>query len=258
MKIVVAYKWSADYQEATVNPQGEVDWSRARPVVSTYDAVAIEVARQLANSVSGEVIGVSVGSEKTAAPIATKTAISRGLDRAVVVADPALEGAGTTQIAEVLAKAVEQIGEVDLILAGDSSIDVAAKMVSSVLAGWLDWPAITDVSSVTVDDEQQLLLTRLVPGGSETFRIDTPAVVAITADALVPKTPGMKDILAAGKKSVEAFNLAALDAVESVPYQVRGTARPQHAARKQQVIDTEDATAAAKQLVGILRDAGAF
>ena len=48
MKIVVAYKWTSDPEEATVGADGTVDWSRARPGISTYDPVAIEVARGLA------------------------------------------------------------------------------------------------------------------------------------------------------------------------------------------------------------------
>ena len=47
MKIVVAYKWTRDPEEATARPDGTVDWSRAKPGLSAYDPVAIEVARQL-------------------------------------------------------------------------------------------------------------------------------------------------------------------------------------------------------------------
>ena len=48
MRIVVAYKWTSDPEEATARPDGTVDWSRAKPGLSTYDPVAIELARQLA------------------------------------------------------------------------------------------------------------------------------------------------------------------------------------------------------------------
>ena len=42
MKIVVAYKWTCDPEEATVRADGTVDWSRAKPGLSAYDPVAIE------------------------------------------------------------------------------------------------------------------------------------------------------------------------------------------------------------------------
>ena len=34
MRIVVAYKWTCDPEEATVRPDGTVDWSRAKPGLS--------------------------------------------------------------------------------------------------------------------------------------------------------------------------------------------------------------------------------
>ncbi len=256
MRIVVAFKWAADYQEASVNGSGEVDWSRARPVVSSYDAVAIEVARQIADAVSGEVIGLSVIGEPTVPSMATKTALARGLDRVVVVADETLNNASTTQTGEVLSRAIRQIGDVDLVLAGDSSIDVAAKMVSSIAAGFLGWPAFTDVGNVNVTHGSGVELTRPTAVGSETFTVTRPTVVALTADAVVARVPGMKDILAAGKKPVEQLSLASLGDLESVPYTVRGTSRPSHGARLQKVIDATDTSAAVKQLAGILRDAG--
>ena len=76
MKIVAAYKWTADPQEAQVAADGRVDLSRARPVVSGYDAVAIEVGSRLAKD-GGELVGASVGGPATASPIAVKTALAR-------------------------------------------------------------------------------------------------------------------------------------------------------------------------------------
>ncbi len=56
-----------------------------------------------------------------------------------MVADDALAGADGTRIAAVLAAAVRTIGEVDLVLAGDSSVDVAEGQVALTLAGQLGW-----------------------------------------------------------------------------------------------------------------------
>ena len=36
MRIVVAYKWACDPQEAAVGADGSVDWSRAKPGISDY------------------------------------------------------------------------------------------------------------------------------------------------------------------------------------------------------------------------------
>ena len=145
MRIVVAYKWASNPQEAVVGVDGNVDWSRARPGISEYDPIAIELARRLADEVGGEVIGLTAGTKVVGTAIACKTALSRGLDRTVVVDDDCLEGSGTTEMAGVLAAVVRYIGDVDLVLTGDSSVDVGAKMIPTVLAGCLGWPAVSDV-----------------------------------------------------------------------------------------------------------------
>ena len=213
MRIVVAYKWTCDPEEATVRADGTVDWSRAKPGLSAYDPVAIEVARQFADEAGAELIGVTVGGKGVAAPLASKAALGRGLDRVVIVEDVSLADAGRSELAAVLAEVIRHIGDVDLVVTGDSSVDVAAKMV--------------------------------------------PTVLAASADAAAPRVPGMKDLLAAGKKPVELLELAALKVPpRNAVMTVTGRAVPERKPRKGQLIDTADPAKAAAELVSALRQAG--
>jgi electron transfer flavoprotein beta subunit len=258
MRIVVAYKWTCDPEEATVRADGTVDWSRAKPGISTYDPVAIELARHLADAAGAELIGVTVGAKGVGAAIVSKAALSRGLDRVVVVEDDSLDGAGRSELAAVLAAAVRQIGGVDLVVTGDSSVDVAAKMVPTVLAGELGWPAVAEVTAVSVQDGA-LRVERAIPGGVQVLEISGPAVLAASADAAVPHMPGMKNLLAAGKKPVEHLELAALNVpARSTVMTVTDRSRPERKARRGQIIDTTDPAAAAAELVKALRGAGAL
>lgn len=253
MKIVVAYKWAAKPQDAIVAANGTVDWSRAAAAVSEYDPVAIELGRQLADASGGELIGVSVGGPELASPMAKKAALSRGLDRAVIVADDALSGASTTETALALAALVTRIGGVDLVLTGDSSVDTGARMVPAVLAGALGWPVVLQASSVA-GTPGELRVERAHEGGSQLLAVRGPAVVSVAADAMVARVPGMKDILAAGKRPTEQVALGELagQGLDSA-VGVVGRARPSLKARKAQMIDASDATAAAATLVAALR-----
>lgn len=256
MRIVVAYKWTCDPEEATVRADGTVDWSRAKPGLSTYDPVAIELARNLAAAAGAELIGVTVGGKGVAAPIASKAALSRGLDRAVIVENESLADAGRSELAAVLAELIRHIGDVDLVITGDSSVDVAAKMVPTVLAGELGWPAVAEVTEITSQDGT-LHVERAIPGGVQVLEVSGPAVLAASADAAVPRVPGMKDLLAAGKKPVEHLDLAALKVPPgNAAMTVTGRARPERKARKGQLIDTADPAAAAAELVAALRADG--
>ena len=51
MTVVVAYKYAANPQDASVGADGVVDWSRAKSAVSEYDPVAIQLGRNLADAV---------------------------------------------------------------------------------------------------------------------------------------------------------------------------------------------------------------
>jgi electron transfer flavoprotein beta subunit len=258
MRIVVAYKWTFDPQEATVRADGTVDWSRAKPGLSTYDPVAIELARHLADETGAELIGVTVGGKGVAAPIASKAALGRGLDRVVIVEDATLVDAGRSELAAVLAEVIRHIGDVDLVVTGDSSVDVAAKMIPTVLAGELGWPAVAEVSSVT-GQGGALRVERAIPGGVQVLEISGPAVLAASTDAAVPRVPGMKDLLAAGKKPKELLDLAALKVPpQSAVVTVTGRALPERKARKGRLIDTADPAGAAAELVTELRQAGAL
>ena len=253
MKITVAYKWAPNPQDAGVGADGTVDWGRAKATVSEYDPVAIELGRRLADATGGELIGVSVGGPDVASPMAKKAALSRGLDRAVVVADDALIGAGTTQTALALAEVVRQIGDVDLVLTGDASVDLGAQMVPTVLAGALGWPALINVATVR-GVAGDLIVERAHAGGAQVLRVTGPVVLAVAADAVVPRVPGMKDILAAGKKPVEEIDLATMpDPGVASRVERVATAGPELAVRKRRVIDGTDAAAAAAELVAALR-----
>jgi electron transfer flavoprotein beta subunit len=172
MRIVVAYKWTCDPEEATVRADGTVDWSRAKPGLSAYDPVAIEVARQFADEAGAELIGVTVGG-KGSRRLASKAALGRGLDRVVIVEDVSLADAGRSELAAVLAEVIRHIGDVDLVVTGDSSVDVAAKMVPTVLAGELGWPAVAEVTSIT-GQAGALRVERAIPGGVQLLEISGP------------------------------------------------------------------------------------
>jgi electron transfer flavoprotein beta subunit len=161
-------------------------------------------------------------------------------------------------VAAVLAAAVRHIGDVDLVITGDSSVDVGAKMVPAVMAGQLGWPALAEVTAVSGKDGL-LRVERAVPEGTQILEITGPAVLSASTDAAVPRIPGMKDILAAGKKPVETLQVADLDvAAGEANVTVTGTSRPDLVARKGLVIDTTDPAAAAAELVAALRGAGAL
>ncbi|MBU4213935.1 MAG: electron transfer flavoprotein beta subunit/FixA family protein [Actinobacteria bacterium] len=255
MKIVIAYKWAANPQDADVAADGRIDWSRAKSGFGEYDAVAAEVARRLVDVAGGEVIGLSVGGPEIASGLARKGALSRGLDRLVIVADPSLDHADPVTTARVLAAAVEQIGDVDLVLTGDASVDVAGKIVPALLAARLGWPTLADCGQPTVTGAA-LTVDRATAGGRQQITVQLPAVLSTAPDAVVPRVPGMKDILAAAKRPVQELAVADLAIAPATLPVSAAVSRPQLPSRRRHMIDATDPAAAARSLVAELTAAG--
>ena len=97
-------------------------------------------------------------------------------------------------------------------------------------------------------------LTQSAAGGTRTITVDGPVVVAVATDAAAVKVPGMKDILAAGKKPLDEVAVAEVSPVE-VSLEVTGRAKPVAKARRNETFTGDDAAA---QLVAALRNAGAL
>lgn len=253
MRVVGLYKWAASPQDAVVGSDGSVDWSRAKAGVGEYDAVGLELGRRLADATDGELVGVSTGGAAVASSLARKGALSRGLDRAVVVADQP-ESDGPAAMAGVLAGLVRQIGDVDVVVGGDASADVGAGVVPALVGAVLGWPVLTAVESVESAGDG-LQVVRAVPGGTETLQVSTPVVLAAAADAATPKVPGMKDILAAGKKDCQTVDYLSLGASVPAPTQVAAS-RAAPPSRRRQIVEGSDAADQAARLVGALDGAG--
>ncbi|WP_028708183.1 electron transfer flavoprotein subunit beta/FixA family protein [Propionicicella superfundia] len=253
MTIVVAYKYAANSQDASVAPDGHVDWSRAKEAVSEYDSVAIQFARHAAAAAGGDVVGVTVGGAAAGTPNARKGALARGLDRALVLADDATSGWNATATGSALAHLVERIDGVDCVMTGDASVDEGAQMIPALIAGHLGWPCFLEVRAIdrTADGWR---LVQDHQGGTRTVDVAGHVVISVATDAVEAKSPGMKDILAAGKKPSEDVALAEVQPAD-VTWDVVGRAPAPTQARRRELFDGADAPAelaAALKTTGVL------
>lgn len=250
MSIVVAYKYAPNPQDAAVKADGSIDWSRAKAAVSESDPVAIELGSRVAKAQDVELVGISVGMKVAGSAMATKNAMSRGFDRGLLVADDATAEWSSTQVGSVLADLVKKVGDVSLVLTADSSVDDAAGMMPALIAGYLGWPAVLDVTDIEATGSGYTL-TQRVSGGTRTLAVPGPVVVATTSDATSPAVPSMKDILAAGKKPVEMLSADDVEPAEAA-LKVASTERPEARERKGKMFSTADELVAALREDGVL------
>ena len=231
MNIIVPIKVLADDQDIVVAADRSLDDSKAHRIVSTYDLNAIEAAVQLASAhADSKVVCVSVADAKADDSKLKKGILARGVDELVMIADDACADLDAHATAAMLARLVDGLDAADLIVCGDGSADNYAQQVDVQLADALGLPVVTAVSvEGAVATCDRMLETQL-----QTVQVDLPAVISVVPDIALPRIPGMKDILAAGKKP---SSVNAASDVEAAVVDVVETKAPQQAERKMEMLD---------------------
>lgn len=236
MQVLAAIKIVPDDQDIQVASDRSLDYSKARPVVSEYDLNALEAAAQLAAATDGSAVAVTVGPAYIDDSKTKKNILARGIDELYIAADDAYEGMDAHQTAEVLSKAIENIGDYDLIVCGDGSADLYAKQTGAQLADQLGVPYVAGVASVSASDGK-LDVKRMAENDIELLEVPLPAVISVIPEAATPRIPGMKDILAAGKKPM---NEVGAGVTPSSTLEVVSCLAPEQVDRKLEIMDAGD------------------
>lgn len=178
-------------------------------VISPYDSNGLEVAIQLKEKHGGKVTAVSVGG--ATAVTALKSALSMGADEAILFHDPLIESVDQQGIGHLLAKMIQKTGAYDLVLTGCMSGDWGDGAVPAFVAEELGIGCVSFVSRIEVTDGQ-LMMRRLVEDGYELTQAKTPVLASIISDETnTPRYPKLKDIMAAGKRTIPVWKAADLD-----------------------------------------------
>lgn len=237
MKIVVAVKVVADDQDIFVAGDRSLDYSKAHQVISSYDKNAIEAAAQLAAANDGQVVVISATTAKGTDAKLKKDILSRGVDELFMVTDDSLETADSRATALVLKRIIdEKASDYDLIVTGDGSADFYAGQVNIQLAAALDVPVINEVTSMAVEGDK-LVVERTLDEEIETAEVPMPAVVAVSPAIGEPRIPGMREILAAGKKPSTVDELGGAAETTVTINEIKA---PEMAPRKNQIFEEGD------------------
>lgn len=200
MHIAVLAKVVPDYEVPSAD--FELVNNRAHPrytrMIGLYDENAIEVGVQLKEKYSASLTILSYGQKNDIQFL--RKSIAMGGDKLVLVEgqsdDPFI-------IAANLKHAIEQQGEVDLVLGGRQSADMDRGVVPGILAGMLDCPFIPQVCKVESEDGAWKV-TQITETGRREMQFTGKGVLSITSiPENVPRIPAVRAIFAAKKKPVD-------------------------------------------------------
>ena len=177
------------------------------PVISTFDEQAVEAALRIKEQRESKItvltMGGSVGD-------VVKHALSMGADEGIIVSDEAFEGSDSFSTAYILTKAIERIGEYDLILCGRQAADWDAGAVGSLIAESLGIPIITFARKIEVVNGT-LRVERVVVEGHEAIELLPPAVITVSSELGQPRIPSGWGIIAAARKQIPTWNASDLN-----------------------------------------------
>ena len=210
MNIVVCVKYVPDATaEQRFESDNTVDRGAVDGLLSELDEYAVEQALQLKEAAGDDstVTALTVGPEK--AVDAVRKALQMGADQGVHVQDDAIAGSDAVATSLVLAKAVEKIGQPDIVMCGMASTDGAMSVVPAMLAERLGLPQVT-LGSRIERKENQLAVQRDGDTATEVVIGTMPLVASVTDQSGEARYPSFKGIMAAKKKPLETYSLGDL------------------------------------------------
>lgn len=217
MKIAVLIKQTPDTAEL---PNVAVDEVRAGDIQATlvlnpWDEFAVEEAILLGERYDAEAVAISVGGESSLD--ALKHSIAMGVAEAKLIDNSEVAGGDIWTTAALLAAAVREEGDVDLVLAGRQSVDGNSGAVPVGVARKLGWPLLTNVSKIVEIADGRITVERLVDGDLETVAVVLPAVVSVGKEINEPRYPSFMGIRKAGKAQIPILSASDLGVEVGTP-----------------------------------------
>jgi electron transfer flavoprotein beta subunit len=207
MKILVAVKRVVDYNvKVRINADAsDVATDGVKMGINPFDENAIEAALQLKEQgKASEIIAVSLGTNANQDVL--RHALAMGADRAILVeTDSKLQ---PLAVAKLLQAIVAQ-EQPSLILLGKQAIDDDAGQTGQMLAALLNYPQATFASHLQLENNE-LLVTREVDGGTETLALNLPAVVTADLRLNDPRFVKLPNLMMARKKQITTISAAEL------------------------------------------------
>lgn len=212
MNIIVAIKQVPETSNVRMDPvTGTMIREGVESIINPLDLYAIEAANQLKEAHGGKVTVLSMGPPN--AEKALKEAIAMGCDDAVLITDRAFAGADTWSTAYVLAKAIQEMREYDLILCGERATDGDTGQVGPNIAAALDVPLATYVSDIESADPARkgMLVWRMTEYGYEKLQLPLPALMTVVKEISFPRLPTLRGKQRARSAEIKVFNVSNLD-----------------------------------------------
>ncbi len=206
MRIILPIKQVPETRKVRMDEKtGTVIREGVESIINPLDLYSIEFALKIKEHIKCEIIGISMGPEK--AEVALKEAIAMGIDSARLISDRAFAGSDTWATSYVLYKAIQKIGNVDLVICGERATDGDTGQVGPGIAAFMDIPVVTYVSSLNNICPEYCTIDRTIEHGHETLKTEFPAVLTVVKEIGEPRLPTLKGKIQVKNTVIPHWNL---------------------------------------------------
>ncbi len=262
MKIAVCIKQVMDpeipMEKFRVSDNKVVPPEGIPPVLSPYDAQAVEVALKLKDQHDCNVVAVTYGNPDAAD--AVRKALAMGADEGVVIDSDSFGRSDSIFTAYILSQAITKLGAFDLILCGREAADWNLGIVGSFMAEMLELPIITLAKKVELLNEKMVKVERVIPDGYQVFEVSTPTLITVSKEVGLPRLPTGRGIIKAAQQKIPVWTSG--DISTDIP-EAEGNIKSQllglsvlKTARECEFIEGDDASEMATRLAEKLHSAG--
>ena len=209
MKIVVCIKQVPDTAHVKINPEtNTLIREGVASIINPFDMYALEEGMRLKQKVGGSVIALSMGPPQAAE--ALKETISLGIDEAILLSDRAFAGSDTLATSYTLSKAIEKIGDVDLILCGKQAIDGDTAQVGPGIADKLNMPFVSFVKKIEEISPEKIRVQRMMDDGYDVVESTLPVLLTVVKEINVPRVPSLRGKMRAKSYQVTVWSASDL------------------------------------------------
>jgi len=203
VKIAVCVKQVPDTTDVKINPEtNTLVREGVQSITNPFDEFAVEEALLTKEKYGGEIHVISMGPPQAVDVL--RNALAVGADKVYLLSDRAFAGADTLATAYTLAKAIEWIGGVELVICGKQAIDGDTAQVGPGIATRLGIPQLTYVSKVKEIDvnKKKIVVERMLEHGREIVESSLPALITVIKDINEPRLPSLLGIKKAAKVQI--------------------------------------------------------
>ena len=185
LKIVVLAKQVPDTRNVgkdAMTAEGTVNRAALPAIFNPEDLNALEQALRIKDQNPGSTVGILTMGPPRAGEI-IRQGLYRGADEGWLLTDRKSAGADTLATSYFLAKGIEKIGNVDIVIGGRQAIDGDTAQVGPQVAQKLGLNQVTYAEEVVKIEDGKATIRRHIDGGVETVETPLPVLITVNGSA---------------------------------------------------------------------------